>query len=152
MVKKPRNQRKRDIKRGCIGPWPKWSLEPETIAARVRYVGSGKHKTYSSPDDSWVPNHRPGVGGRCDEYAQQEWAKLEDGLRAAILAGCVQFKAGETFPGRVWAYVNGILHEARLTNSERGEYHAFPLEEKSHEPDDPGELLRGAPRVKITKV
>ena len=53
------------------------------------------------------------------------------------------------FPSRAWVYINGVLHEARLTNQAIGEYHGFPLEYDEQFPEDPHDLLRNAPRVDI---
>jgi hypothetical protein len=61
-------------------------------------------------------------------------------------------EADEQFPTRVWAYINGILHEAKITNSVTGEYHGMPLEYESQKPDDPHDLLRNAPRVTIPVI
>ena len=42
--------------------------------------------------------------------------------------GCVSRDFRGIFPSRAWAFVNGILHEARLTNEVSGEYHGFPIQ------------------------
>lgn len=74
---------------------------------------------------------------------------MQDALRQAILAGCVDVEFRGDFPARVWAFVNGTLHEARLTNEQSGEYHGFPLQYEEWQPKDPDGLLRNAPRVEI---
>jgi hypothetical protein len=70
-------------------------------------------------------------------------------LRSAIRAGCVHAEFKGDFPTRVWAYINGKLHEARLQNSMLGEYHGFPLEYPEHYPADPNNVLNGAPDEQI---
>jgi hypothetical protein len=64
------------------------------------------------------------------------------------VAGCVAEFENE-FPSRVWAYINGILHEARLHNVQLGEYHGFPLEFPEQMPIDPNGMLRKAPGEQI---
>jgi hypothetical protein len=73
-------------------------------------------------------------------------------LQLAIAAPCVDEEFRGDFPARTWAYVNGVLHEARLSNKERGEYHAFPLEYEEQKPEDPHNLLIHAPHVTIPVV
>ena len=87
---------------------------------------------------------------KCAHFARSEWVRLQESLQEAIAAGCVneEFRGG--FPIRAWAYINGILHEARLSNRSNGEYHGFPLEYPEQIPSDPANLLRNAPRVEIT--
>jgi hypothetical protein len=73
-------------------------------------------------------------------------------LREAIQSGCTSGIPEEAFPFRAWGYINGVLHEARRTNPESGEYHAFPLDYKEHYPQDPKKLLRKATRVDIAVI
>ena len=75
---------------------------------------------------------------------------MQHALREAIRCGCVSREFRGDFPSRVWAFVNGYLHEARLTNEKSGEYHGFPLQYEEQQPKDPDHLLmRKAPHVTI---
>ncbi len=85
---------------------------------------------------------------KCERFAPADWPRLEETLQAAVRTGCVDEFRGN-FPSRAWAFINGVLHEARLTNQANGEYHGFPLEYEEQRPDDPHDLLRNAPRVEI---
>jgi len=151
MSKKPRHQRKIVGKPGRLDAWPVNGPCRFKVSGQVRYLGSGKHKNYPSPNNAWVPNLQPGAS-KCDHFAPGHWQLLEKTLKDAIAAGCVQFAPGESYPSRVWAFVNDILHEARRTNPDQGEYHAFPLLNKSQYPIDRQNLLKGAPRVTIPTI
>lgn len=70
-------------------------------------------------------------------------------LVEAICKRCVHRDFEGGYPRRVWAYVNGVLHEARLSNEGNGEYHGFPLEYEEQYPHDPNNVLRNAPRADI---
>jgi hypothetical protein len=74
---------------------------------------------------------------------------VQDALRQAICCRCVSREFRGNFPSRVWAFVNGVLHEARLTNEAAGEYHGFPLQYEDQQPKDPDHILRNAPHVTI---
>jgi hypothetical protein len=68
-------------------------------------------------------------------------------LQRGIEAGYVSEFDGR-FPDRVWVWINNVLHEARLTNRELGDYHGFPIDDPCQYPE-PAELLEEAPRVQI---
>jgi hypothetical protein len=70
-------------------------------------------------------------------------------LQDAIRAPCVDREFRGDFPARAWAFINGVLHEARLNNQVSGEYHGFPVEHEVQYPKDPDRLLKDAPRVEI---
>jgi hypothetical protein len=118
------------------------------IAQRVKYVASGEHKDYPSRDGHWVVALKADKA-KCDHFARSAWSQLQQLLRLAIVSTCTHEEFRGDFPARVWAFINGKLHEARLTNSETGEYHGFPLDYPEQWPDDPGNRLRNAPRASI---
>ena len=125
MCKRPKHQRQRkDFKPGRVEGWRAFAAKPDEIAERVSYAGSGRHKTYPAPNREWIPVHRPGTS-ECDQYADGEWKKIEGALRDAIRQSCVQWGSEPQFPARAWAFVNEVLQEARLSNPEKGEYHAL---------------------------
>ena len=70
---------------------------------------------------------------------------MAETLRESIRRSCVQLDSQKAFPTRAWAYINGKLHEAKITNQVSGEHHGFPLEYESQEPDDPHDLLEECP-------
>ena len=88
----------------------------------------------------------------CGQFVESGWHTLLAALQEAFRRSCVQVDSQKEFPTRAWAYVNGTLHEARITNQGLGEYHGFPLEYESQKPEDPHDLLKDAPRVDIATV
>ena len=137
-----------DIKPGRIILWAATTEQRAEVAAKAQYRGNGAHKTYPSPSKEWEPSLREGKS-ICWHFSSNEWSKLLELLRRAIVAGCVHAEFKGVFPTRVWAFINGKLHEARLHNPLLGEYHGFPLDYPEHYPSDPHDLLRGAPREQI---
>ncbi len=149
MAQRSRFQRKpEDFKPGRIGVWPSGKPLPNSVAVRARYIASGEHKDYPSSEGLWVMAVKADKS-KCDHFARSEWSRLQKVLRDAITAGCVHEEFRGDFPARAWAFINGKLHEARLTNAENGEYHGFPLDYQEQWPDDPGNQLRNAPRATI---
>jgi hypothetical protein len=149
MGKRPKYQRPpEDHKRATIAPWPEDKPPREEVAQRARYVGSPEHKTYPSRagQPRWGTRSDK---ARCDRFGEEDWPRLQAVLREAILNSCVDKEFRGTFPARVWAFINGVLQEARLTNQVNGEYHGFPVEQEIQYPKDPDQLLRNAPRVEI---
>src|SRR5438876_11056052 len=140
MAKRPRFQR--GIKRGRICDWPESAATPEEVAARVSYTGHPIHKTYPSPagPPAWRADE-----AKCDSYESHAWPMLLDALRQAIRARCVGNFRGD-FPSRAWVWINGVLHEARLTGN--GDYHGFPVNDPRQYPE-PQARLEEAPRVEI---
>jgi hypothetical protein len=118
------------------------------VAARVRYEASGEHKSYPAPNNEWTPAWHKGKA-RCQHFDQAHWHRIPDLLQRAILAPTVHEQFAGDFPRRAWAFINGILHEAKLTNQVTGTYHGFPLEQPEHWPDDPMNLLQNAPSETI---
>lgn len=135
-----------DFKPGKLVAWEADETTRRQLAERVRYSGNGAHKTYPSPNNEWTPSLRRGKAA-CWKFDQSDWPKLVILLRRSIVAGCVADFRND-YPSRAWAYINDVLHEARLTG--RGEYHGFPLEYAEQMPIDPDGLLRNAPREQIS--
>lgn len=132
------------IKRVRIGTWPEGVGTPEVVAAGVTYTGSPKHKSHPSPAG---PPALRSDAAKCDRFPPESWPRLQDALRLGIRARCVSEFRG-AFPFRAWVWINGILHEARLTNAETGDYHGFPINDPSQYPE-PIEQVEAAPRVTI---
>ena len=145
MPRRPHYQR--GIKRGQICDWPDGVGTPDEVAARVTYTGNRIHKTYMSPagPPAWHADK-----SKCDRYNEEHWHRLLCALRRAIRAGSVSDFRG-AFPMRAWVRINGILHEARLTNEGTGDYHGFPINDPRQYPA-PIDKLEAAPRVEIPAV
>jgi len=140
MAKRPKHQH--GIKRAEIPDWPDGVGTPDEVAERVTYRGSSLHKTYPSPAG---PPALRADKAKCDFYENANWHMLLDALRQAIRARCVgPFRGG--FPSRAWVWINGVLHEARLTGN--GEFHGFPLDDPKHYPC-PEDCLENAPHATI---
>lgn len=139
---------RRRIKRGRICPWPEGARPVEEIANAATYTGNPVHKTYPV---SGVPPAWRADKAKCDHFAEAEWERLLGALQQAIRAGFVSdFRGG--FPERgAWAWINGVLHEARLTNEGTGDYHGFPINDPRQYPL-PVALLEAAPRVQIAVI
>jgi hypothetical protein len=140
-------QHHHDIKPGKIVDWPEEAASPEEVSKKVSYKGNTQHKTYLSPAGhpalKWDKS-------KCDKYAPNDWGKLQSLLQEAIRAACTSEFDGD-FPSRAWAFINGVLHEARLHNRDLGEYHAFPLNDECQYPT-PIERLDQAPDVTIQTI
>jgi hypothetical protein len=142
MPRRPKYQR--GIKRGRIIDWPEGVGTPAEVADRVTYTGNAIHKSY--PSLAGAPALRADKA-KCDRYAREQWPRLLDALRTAIRAGYVgDFRGG--FPDRAWVWINGVLHEARLTDQGTGDYHGFPINDSRHYPE-PVDRVEAAPRVQI---
>jgi hypothetical protein len=135
------------IKPGSICDWPQGGPSPEEVASRATYTGNAQHKTYASPAG---PPALRADKSKCDKYESENWPRLVNALRRAIRAECVSEFRGD-FPFRAWVWINGVLHEARLTNEANGEYHGFPINDRQQYPE-PLERVEKAPRVEIPVV
>jgi hypothetical protein len=135
------------IKRGRLGDWPPDADPPDVVASKVKYFGDPVHKTYRSfgRPAAWRLGRDK---TQCDHFSDEYWHLLQDVLVQAIITGYVSGEFDGGFPKRAWAWINGVLHEARLTNQGSGEYHGFPLELEVHYPE-PTHRLRNAPNVEI---
>lgn len=151
MAKRPRHQRPaKDYKRQRIAPWPTGHASASEIATRVRYVPSGEHKAHPSPQGTWTVAIQSDKS-KCDNYPPAVWNLIQRALEDAIKHECTGAEFRGDFPARAWAFVNDILHEARLTNEQTGEYHAFPLDDSKHHPIDRDNRLGSAPRATIPR-
>lgn len=137
-----------DIKRGTVGNWPQDKPSHQQVAERAFYVASGLHKSHPSPDGLWTVSSRRVDKSKCPKIPVAEWSKLQDVLRRAIQASCVDVEFRGDFPARAWVRLNGGWYEARLTNEGTGEYHGFPIAPEQL-PRDPHKLLLRTPNVEI---
>lgn len=142
-----RRYSRRGISVGKIIAWPEDAKSPEELAKLVEYTGSNVHKTYDSPAG---PPANYADKSKCDVYDPRDWHRLRHSLQEAIRAKAVGPFRGR-FPSRAWVWINGVLHEARLTNQETGEYHGFPITDSRQYPE-PADLLEEIPHVEIPAV
>jgi hypothetical protein len=132
------------IKRGQICDWPEGVGAPDEVAVRVTDTGNPIHKKYPSPAG---PPAYHADEAKCDPYSREHWPMLLAALRRAIRARCVSSFRGE-FPFRAWVWINGVLHEARLTNEGTGDDHGFPINDPRQYPE-PLDRVEAAPHVEI---
>lgn len=140
-----------DFKPGIVVPWPDNKPPARDVSDRVTYIPSGEHKDYPSPDGRWTFDNRSDKA-KCARLPEDQWPFVLAALRRAIRAAGVNQEFRGDYPSRVWARINGVLHEARLSNQQTGDYHAFPLEYPEQFPVDRHDLLRLAPVVTLTVV
>ncbi len=110
---------------GLVEAWPATALDPEVLAEQVTYVGSGEHKARPvDPSYDFAAALRSDAS-RCDPHVTRSHA--EAALRAAVRRKCVSHEFVGGFPRYVWGWLDGQPHVARLDNSERGSYKAWPI-------------------------
>lgn len=95
------------------------------------YRGSPYHRTRQSPMGSSADRSWPDAS-KCDLRWTRETAVRA--LRRSIRDGQVSASWIGSFPRLVWTLADGVLYEARLSNSVLGEYHAYPLEDQREWP------------------
>lgn len=108
------------------------------LAKRVRYVGSGEHKSHPSPAG---PAALRSDATPCDPRI--DWADINAALRAGVRHGCISEAIEQGFPRYVWWWLQGDLYEARHLNGFPGQYKGYRLEHPDY-PRDPDNRL-GAP-------
>lgn len=94
------------------------------LASRAEYVGSSEHKSY--PSFAGPPKLRADAS-KCDP-SLADGSEITGWLRASINRGNVGAPWEGDFPRYVWRDDEGGLYEARLVNSELGQYTGYPLE------------------------
>ena len=104
----------------------KFTEAMQHAASKVRYTGSPYHR---SPGSKAGPiAARVGLTSKCPpNWTNVEATRL---LRHALKEGRVSMAWERGYPRYVWHLDGDVLYEARLTNSESGEYHGYPLEDR----------------------
>jgi len=103
----------------------------KTIETRVTYTGSAYHRSVGSKAGPVA--RRAGLTSKCPPNWTNPLATAA--LRLAIREAKVScYWEGAGFPRFVWYLEGDVLYEARLTNRENGEYHAYPLEDQRQWP------------------
>jgi hypothetical protein len=103
-------------------------------AATALYAGSPYHRVTGSPMGGVPAGRRWPHASKCPPIWDERSAT--QALREAIRAGRVSADWDEdsNFPRLVWHLDGETLYEARLSNKELGEYHAYPLEDRREWP------------------
>lgn len=101
------------------------SVDLESVASAVRYIGSPEHK--DAPSFAGQPRPRADAT-ICDRRFVGMQDELTAWIRESIRSGHVGAWEGG-FPRYVWCYRDGIVYEARLVNRANGEYKGYQLEE-----------------------
>lgn len=151
MAPPPKHQRPpKDFKPGRVVGWPAHihAEDAKATAQRVSYCPDGKHKDYPAPNGEWTLGANS-EGTKCLMVKPEQWGTVRETLRAAVEAGVIDVLRKGGFPSRTWAFINGKLHEARISNDESGWYHAFPLDYEVNWPKDPDGRLAHAPRIEL---
>ena len=99
-------------------------VDPEAVAARVRYVGSPEHKSY--PSFAGPPRLRVADASKCDPRFVDA-APLTAWLRESIRAGRFGAPWEGDFPKYVCFVDGDTCYEARLVNRASGEYKGWEL-------------------------
>ncbi len=138
VVKQKRRYRRRTKGGGLIAEWPAGAPQPSVLAHRVSYVGSAEHKSRPvHPSYGFQPALRSDAS-RCDPDIDPATAQIA--LVQAVQRVCVSQAFEGEFPRYVWGRIGGVPHVARLTNSDRGEYKGWPIEEHELPTDRQGLL------------
>jgi hypothetical protein len=107
-----------------IGPVPD-GVNLVDISNRARYIGSPEHKDIPS----FVGAVRPRADASiCDRRLAQDFDRVANWLRSAILAGHVSPYWEGDFPRYVWYRDGNTVYEGRLINRGDGSYKGYPLE------------------------
>lgn len=101
-----------------------------TLAARVRYVGSGHHKR--NPADYGLERTSPRpTKSLCDGERPLKLEEARELLRTGILRGMISELAETGFPQYVWCVSpEGKAYEARTDPKRPGDYHGYPIEDE----------------------
>jgi hypothetical protein len=101
-------------------------------AQTAQYRSSPYHRVTGSRMGTFSVTRRWPHASKCPPQWDREVATRA--LREAIRAGRVSADWDGNFPRFVWHLEGETLYEARLSNREQGEYHAYPLEDRREWP------------------
>ncbi len=106
-----------------LGPAPD-GVSLAEVAALVSYVGSPEHK--DTPSFAGAPRPRADAS-ICDQSFVGRQDEIIESLRQAIVDGQVSAYWEGGFPRYAWARIDGVCYEARLVNSDQGQYKGYEL-------------------------
>lgn len=104
----------------------------QKAAAGAKYVSSPYHRNPKSKLGMGKVDRRFPAASTCHQYWTLQSATAA--LKSAINDIQVSKAWEQGFPKLVWYFDGETLYEARLTNSQLGEYKAYPLEQKREWP------------------
>ena len=99
-------------------------VDLSSLAERVSYIGSPEHK--DAPSFAGWPRPRADAT-ICDRRFVDQQQRINEWLRAAILAEAIGAPWEGDFPRYVWYRDGDTVYEARLVNCESGEYKGYAL-------------------------
>jgi hypothetical protein len=123
VLKKPSHRRKTGDSKSILSKEELKNVDLKKLLEKVNYCPNQKHKNYP------IKGQKP--------YFDADSAKcpnninvidVEKWLKEAVKIGAISALRGD-FPKCIWFKKDGIVYEAKQTNSKTGEYHGFPLEE-----------------------
>lgn len=109
--------------RRALAPLPD-NVDLETVAAKVRYVGSAEHKSY--PSFAGDARLRATDATKCDPRFKDP-EPLTAWLATAITCGQVGPPWDGGFPKYVWFRDGDLVYEGRLVNRGNGDYKGYAL-------------------------
>lgn len=104
--------------------------ERQSLAQRVRYVGSGHHKRH--PADYGLERTNPvPTKSLCDLTEPIKLAQALSWLRAGVMNGLISEPGADGFPKYIWCVTeDGRVFEAKTHPNTPGQYHGYPLEQE----------------------
>ena len=101
---------------------PPEAVDLSALASRATYVGSPEHKRAPS----FAGHPRPRADATiCDP--DLKLAQIQKWLQRAFELGCLGSLWEGDFPRYTWTKVGEVVYEARLVNSELGQYKGYQL-------------------------
>jgi hypothetical protein len=103
-------------------------------AETAQYTGSPYHRVAGSLMGGNLVGRRWPHASKCPaEWDRQSATRaLREAIRAVRVSA--DWDEGSDFPKFIWHLEGETLYEARLSNRELGEYHAYPLEDRREWP------------------
>jgi hypothetical protein len=106
----------------------------KNAAETVQYRGSPYHRVAGSTMGGHSTSRRWPHASKCPPTWDRQSATraLREAIRAVRVSA--DWDEGSNFPKFIWHLEGETLYEARLSNRELGEYHAYPLEDRREWP------------------
>jgi hypothetical protein len=98
------------------------------LAAKLRYTGSPAHKRNPGDFNLSPPSAPRQNATLCDDAGIFKRVEAKNLLKAGAKKGLVDARSEGDYPLLIWAVrEDGVVFEAELENSGRGEYHGYPM-------------------------
>ncbi len=135
-TRKPKQERRQPKKREklVIDASNQANVVPllHTASQVAEYISSPYHRAAGSRMEGPTTGRRWPHASKCPPNWDRRAATRA--LREGLRAGRVSAQWVGNYPKFVWHLEGETLYEARLSNTERGEYHAYPLEDRREWP------------------